>query len=145
MNNFMRSLYSKVATHLAERPVEVRWQLPEQDLGPGGGKVTGVCGREGNKAIIEVAPDLPEEEQYDVFLHELAHARLHADKVYDALTEQRPDFSAPVLQPLRKAVYDEREAEANLQKAVWAIYAKQHAGGSGGRVLRLLALLDMEQ
>ena len=89
--------------------------------------------------------DLPEEEQYDVFLHELAHARLHADKVYDALTEQRPDFSAPVLQPLRKAVYDEREAEANLQKAVWAIYAKQHAGGSGGRVLRLLALLDMEQ
>ena len=125
-----RSLWGLVAYRLAGRPVTIHWRRP-----PEPGKI-GSCRRAGEKAVIEVDPELTKARRLDVVLHELAHARLHWPTYFDfASGEPVPDFAAQHggqfgrrAGAFKLAQLDkQQEAEADALRDKWLAWARARA------------------
>lgn len=129
----MITLLQKVAEHLSGKRVAV---VLRGGLVPQG--VNGLCSRKGKVAVIELQADATDDQFLQTFLHEVAHARLHADD----LPERKSDLAAHRrrLADLRKAYGDEvvnsiireREDQANDLAAHWLQMAEKYqtTGGS---------------
>jgi len=125
-------LYEAVAQRLSGRPVELHWRYPEGVSDYRHGKRVrwlGATSRRGNKAIIEIDPELTDEKHFDVFLHECAHARSHANGYRDYADPITDDFSkAPATwgERIAQAKYGAEEIEADEQASRWRAYAERH-------------------
>lgn len=135
-------LYSRVAPHLAGRPVILEWQTP---LLPG---ARGLTLRSGDKALIQIDPDLDREQRLETFLHECAHARLHFDRLADKsdfenipeVRASKGKYAAPDwLMDQRRAAANKREHEARAQAEKWLALA-----GEGTIKKRLTRLLEVK-
>ncbi len=119
-------LYSRVAPHLAGREVILEWCPP---ILPG---ARGLTLRGGDKALIQIDPDIDREQRLETFLHECAHVRLHFDglaekSAFDSVPEVRASkgkYAAPDwLMDQRRAAANKREHEAWAQAEKWLALA----------------------
>lgn len=73
---------------------------------------------------VRIRPDLPADRMVSVYLHELAHCRLHADTMPRSTIHQEPADTRPT------EFVDENPADetaADAQVAEWLRYARKHA------------------
>jgi hypothetical protein len=136
------TLAPRVASYLAGRPVVVRWERPRHKGRP----VLGLAESAGAGEIVTVDPTLSGYEQYRVFLHEVAHARLHwtpTPPSPPAGPKLPPNIQAMVAEKVAEALAEasaRREAEADALSLRWARWARAHAQGDslGERLEALL-------
>jgi len=112
----MRTVYDlmcEVADHLAGKKVRVRMVRPKSSDG------LAWCDDLG-RLTIDVRPDLPDDLQMHVFLHELAHIRHHN---FTPVTEKYVT-STPL--ETHDAVYQAREDDAEDQYKTWLEYGQRY-------------------
>lgn len=133
-----------VSEHLARiyRPVTVRVQMPSITACAGMAKKTQ------SGALITVAPEGEELDQFKTLLHEIAHLRLHwpdMEEATEAGTEPPPGSIkiSPAELEAAGAVDHREEAAAESKAAEWAEFADANRDLTRGEIEgRLLSLLD---
>lgn len=117
----LKTIMILAASTIAGRKVAIRFKTPATaDLD---GSVTV---RPDGTPDVRIRPDLPADRLLNVYLHELAHCRLHTHKMprstmYQAPPESR-SFNEYVKQDANQA--DETEAEAQVNE--WLRYGHKH-------------------
>ena len=119
-------LYSLIASHLSERQASVRLRDPS-GVKSGGDMMPGPNG----KVCIDLEPGLDPDLQFEVFLHECAHAKLH----YKSDVEQWVFMAGITMQPRSMAsppgrLEDPRVAQEEKEAAdlggVWNRWATKN-------------------
>ena len=135
-------LYKAVGEHLAGTRIILKFQQPGRP--DADGQLTRLLD---NRALIEVIPYRGEDRTLKIFLHELAHIRLHW-KDLQAIEPSKALAAAPgTLTPggdLAKYPTQENQADALADK--WLQYANEHRNrnnDAGPLENKLLALLEM--
>lgn len=125
-------LFSRVAEKLAGKSVTVKFQNDLDD------SINGYTVKENGQLVIYVDPDLDEDQTFTTFLHEVAHARLHAGYITDnqAAPAKAGRQVSSVIQALRVETGKRREVEAISLSNYWRLLA-----GSGPIRERLIKLL----
>lgn len=99
----------------------------------------GRCYREGSRVIIEIDPDLePADYKFETFLHECAHARLHAPHMPDHLiaTDYRQMYTDEFIKANKQKNEDAADELMNAWYA-WSL-VKQRQDSTMDRLLALL-------
>jgi len=117
-----RNLFEALAPKLAGRPVLIRWQAPYLT------NFVGYAMNQNGKAIIDIDPNLIDEETYRVFLHECAHIKFH----FALLSGQNEAHKAPKSETLNyygQVLHDQNpiETEADKQVEKWKEYGEENA------------------
>lgn len=112
------------AAHLAGVPVEIRHARPPYQTAMGSAHKTAAGG-----AVIYVVPNLPDPDRLRVYLHELAHLRLHWQFIPTAGHEQQPggSISSKGMTRLGDAIGRPVEAQADRLADEWMQYADARA------------------
>ena len=139
----INELTQKVANHLAQRPVTIKWQNPPSESAAGQ-----ICKSADGQLIIYVGNLTSADARLAVLCHELAHARSDPDFVPVSNDHKRQPGSikrSPEARKIWRA--HPREKRAQEMADEWLRYADKHAhefwrAGRDRMTCRLLALLD---
>jgi len=127
---YRRALLRAAATRLAGRPVDIEWRPPDAPYQKGAAR------RAGNTGIVVIDPDLEGQDLFDVYLHELAHVRLHFETIPDDLA--RPLVAAKAdprgSTAWSRAAYARREQDAAELACQWAEQVRLLLPGGRGSV-----------
>jgi hypothetical protein len=118
-----KSLLEDVAKQLTKRKVQVRLQQPFGD------KTAGSAHKSLGVGVIDIAPDLPEDKQLQVFLHECAHVLKDWVSLpdYPAFLDNKPGAWKMSAKDVADKVADPREPGAGKQAGEWATWAERMA------------------
>ena len=132
-------LFNMVARRLSGRRVQVEFRKPALQ------GTRGFAFRDEHQAIIHVSLDLEPAERLKVFLHEVAHVKLH----YDILSSNSMFAGEPgSVRWKAKPEHDERwnakakETDVERLAGEWLDYVEEHAAGEGMK-FKLKTLLEM--
>lgn len=114
-------LVTRVAAHLAGRPVEVRHLRPPFE------GALGCAIKSAGAAVLYVTPNLEAWARFSVFLHEAAHLRLHWNSIPDTDHASRPAGSIRGATPLGVVTGQPVEDEADALAGYWAKWAARNA------------------
>lgn len=136
MDESLISLYEGVGSLLAGRRITL---LPED---PPGEDAIGVFSRHGNTAYIRMRPNQPRFEGLLVFLHEVAHVKLHFKQLSSSrYHEVAPNSEEPTDDLSDAALVREKEADTLARK--WIVHADlRRPEGMDVELGRLVALAD---
>jgi hypothetical protein len=114
------TLMHQVAQKLTGQPVTIRFQEPKADLIARGACYKGLDGR----AVIDIDPYFahPCYELFELFTHELAHAKLHLP-VLAPVNAGQPGAVFHVVSKHASATAMSREEEAEAQANQWRRFA----------------------
>lgn len=127
VSDYHKHLATKVAEHLAGRPVEIAWREPDDPRFH-----IGTAGRRGNVGVLEVDPWHDPQTVFDVLTHEIAHLvgpdfdTLPDELVDPPAAQQRRPLSRSVSAYARRA-YDERERRIEARANRWRAWATDRA------------------
>lgn len=100
--------------------VVIRFERPDYK------RADGMTWRDVNGAVrVDVSPELTADPArlFDVFLHELAHAKLHAPGYAKQAKAAAASIAVVTVKPFAAAAMARQEHEANQQAAIWKAYA----------------------
>jgi len=115
--NTMADLYSEVARVLTGSNVILQFKRPVYK-----NMLACVSKNESGKLVIDLTPDLPGEESLKVFLHELAHVKLHSRKFASSRISSMASGSVKS----GGAQDEKQEREAEEYSKHWLSYARLH-------------------
>jgi len=130
-------MLSAVATALAGRPCEVRYQSPKTKW------LGGRCYRVNDMTVIEInLPLIPRDQVLKVFLHECAHALLDAEHYRPRAGYVPPQRRDPNAKRRNSKLYQLKEDRADAIAGVWLDICEQ-AGPGKTTIERLDHLLTV--
>ena len=134
----IHDLMADVAKHLAGEPVAILYKRPEDT------RLKGHAQRSANgTAVINLNPAINgDDRELIIFLHEIAHIKLH--RFTPSRIETRPTLPPPATGN-RAIIFKQRENEADILAKTWLDWGRKRQPGNGSidefeGVLR--ALLD---
>jgi len=133
------ALWQTTAEHLAGRSVLLRLQQPVDAWAWGETYLN-----HGGQVVIDLRPGLPPAENFRMFLHEVAHARLHMWTISPSIDSYLPAGSdnTPPAGGWDYYRRDPREQEADALAGIWAKWAEPFAKAYPDRenLAKILAL-----
>jgi hypothetical protein len=117
----LKTIMILAASTIAGRKVAIRFKTPATaDLD---GSVTV---RPDGTPDVRIRPDLPADRLLNVYLHELAHCRLHTHKMPRSTMYQAPPESRSFNEYVKQDANQADETEAEAQVNVWLRYGHKH-------------------
>ena len=139
----INELTLKVARHLAQRDVIIRWQNPPSESAAGQ-----IVKTPSGQLIIYIANLEGVESRFKTLIHELSHSRLDANWIPESTDHLRPPASIKRTPEARQRWRSNwREQRAQKQADEWHKFADRNAykyftGYQSSMECKLLALLD---